>query len=47
MITNKQMIEVLHTIDRMNISQLRDVIEYAKNTLELLEPDAAENSETA
>jgi hypothetical protein len=48
--TNEKMIEVLNAINRMDESQLRDVIEYSMNALILLnirEATAAKNSETA
>lgn len=47
--TNEKMIETLEAIDKMNESQLRDVIEYAMNTLILLNINEAiaPKSETA
>lgn len=47
--TNEKMIETLEAIDKMNESQLRDVIEYAMNALILLNINEAValKSETA
>ena len=44
--TNEKMAETLKAIDKMNEAQLRDVIEYAMDTLILLNI-AATKSETA
>ena len=47
--SNEKMIEVLNNIDKMNETQLRDVIEYAMNALILLNINEAValKSETA
>lgn len=47
--SNAKMIEVLNNIDQMNETQLRDVIEYAMDTLVLLNiaQATAPKSETA